>query len=68
MKRLSVFILVFAVAFTVLFIGPSFLSKSPFGPYPLMQVADVFDIMTPLVGNLVAGPAPVQRGGAALRG
>jgi len=47
-KRLSALILVFAVAFTVFFIGPPFLGKS-FGPYPLMKVADVFDILTPLV-------------------
>ena len=49
MKRQSLIILVFAIAFTVFFIVPPFLSKSPFGPYPLMKAADVFDIVTPLV-------------------
>jgi hypothetical protein len=48
MKKISVLILVFAVAFTVFFIGPPFLGIS-FGPYPLMKIADVFDILTPLV-------------------
>lgn len=48
MKRLSILILVFAIAFAVFFIGPPFWDK-PFGPYPLMNVADVFDILTPLV-------------------
>ncbi len=48
MKRLSALILVFAIAFAVFFVGPPFLGKT-FGPYPLMKVADVFDILTPLV-------------------
>lgn len=48
MKRLSILILAFAMAFLVFFIGPPFLGK-PFGPYPLMKVADILDIFTPLV-------------------
>ena len=48
MKPLSVLILVFAIAFAALLVGPPFLGK-PFSPYPLMSVADVFDILTPLV-------------------
>ncbi|MFC1968619.1 hypothetical protein ACFLVX_04465 [Chloroflexota bacterium] len=48
MKRLSVLVLVFAIAFAVFLVGPPFLGK-PFTPYPLMNVADVFDILTPLV-------------------
>lgn len=49
MKRLSILILVFAVAFAIFLVGPPFLSKLAFPPYPLMKVADVFDILTPLV-------------------
>ncbi len=49
MKRLSILILVFAVVFTIFLIGPPLLSKFTFAPYPLMKVADVFDIITPLV-------------------
>ena len=49
MKRLSILIPVFAVAFTILLVGPPLLSKYTFAPYPLMEVADVFDILTPLV-------------------
>ncbi len=30
------------------FVGPPLLGK-PFGPYPIMKVADVFDMLTPLV-------------------
>ncbi len=48
MKRLSIIILVFIIAFAVFFIGPPFLGK-PFAFYPLMKVADVFDVLTPLV-------------------
>lgn len=48
MKRSSALILVFAIAFAVFFVGPPLLGK-PFGPYPLMETADVFDILTPLV-------------------
>ena len=48
MKRLSVIILIFAIAFTVFFMAPPYLTKQ-FGVYPLMKVGDVFDIFTPLV-------------------
>jgi len=48
MKRLPVLILTFAIAFLVFFFGPPLLGK-PFSPYPLMKIADVFDIFTPLV-------------------
>ena len=48
MKRLSFFILVFAILFAVFFIAPSLLSQQ-FGPYPLMKIGDVFDLLTPLV-------------------
>ncbi len=48
MKRLPVFILVFAVAFTVLFMAPPFLTGQ-FGLYPLMKVGDLSDIFTPLI-------------------
>jgi hypothetical protein len=48
MKRLSVLILIFSVAFLVFFFGPPFLSKE-FGPYPLMKTGDFFDLFTPLV-------------------
>jgi hypothetical protein len=47
-SRLNRLILVFSVAFAVFFMVPPFLS-SQFGPYPLMKVADVFDLFTPLV-------------------
>ena len=48
MKRLSIVIMIFTIAFTVFFIGPPFLDI-PFAPYPLMKVADVFDVLTALV-------------------
>lgn len=48
MKRLSLFILVFAIAFLVFFFGPPLLSQQ-FGAYPLMKTGDVFDLLTPLV-------------------
>jgi hypothetical protein len=47
-SRLSRLILVFSVAFAVFFTVPPFLS-SQFGPYPLMKLADVFDLFTPLI-------------------
>jgi hypothetical protein len=47
-SRLSRLILVFSVAFAVFFVVPPFLS-SQFGPYPLMKLADVFDLLTPVV-------------------
>jgi hypothetical protein len=49
MKRLPLLIIVFAIAFAIFLVGPPFLSKITFAPYPLMKVADVFDILTPLV-------------------
>jgi hypothetical protein len=48
MTRISRLILIFSVAFTVFFITPAFLNAQ-FGAYPLMKVADVFDLLTPLV-------------------
>jgi hypothetical protein len=48
MKRLSVIILIFAVAFTIFFMAPPFLTKQ-LSFYPLMKVGDVFDMFTPLV-------------------
>ena len=48
MSRLNRLILVFSVAFAVFFIGPSMLSGQ-FGPYPLMKLGDIFDLLTPLV-------------------
>ena len=48
MKRLSLFSLIFSIAFAVFFISPPLLSKQ-FGAYPLMKIGDVFDIFTPLI-------------------
>ena len=48
MTRLNRLILIFSVAFAVLFVGPPVLG-SQFGPYPLMKLGDVFDLLTPLV-------------------
>ncbi len=48
MKRTAFLTLVFSIAFAVFFIGPPFLGF-PFPPYPLMKVADVLDLFTPLV-------------------
>lgn len=48
MKRLSLFILIFSIAFALFFFGPPLLSKQ-FGVYPLMKVGDFFDIFTPLI-------------------
>ena len=48
MNRLSRLVLVFAIAFTVLLIGPSILSKQ-FGPYPLIRTGEVLDMLSPLV-------------------
>jgi hypothetical protein len=48
MTRLSVLVLVFAILFLVFLIGIVFLDMS-FGPYPLMNVQDVVDVLTPLV-------------------
>lgn len=48
MSRLYRLTLVFAVLFTVLLMGPAFLG-GPFGPYPLMTVGEVLDLLTPLI-------------------
>ena len=48
MKRLSILILIFAIAFAFFFIAPGLLNK-PFTPYPQMKIADVLDLLTPLV-------------------
>jgi hypothetical protein len=40
--------LIFSIAFAVFVLGPPFLGYQ-FAPYPLLHVADVFDIFTPLV-------------------
>lgn len=48
MKRLSLLILVFSIFFALFLISPGLLNI-PFGPYPSMQVADVFDLLTPIV-------------------
>jgi len=48
MKRLSAIILLFSIAFFIFLIGPPLLNK-PFDPYLIMNVADVFDILTPLI-------------------
>jgi hypothetical protein len=48
MKRLSLLILVFSIAFLVFFMLPPFLNQN-LGLYSLMKVADVFDLFTPLV-------------------
>ncbi len=47
-KGLSLVVPVFSVAFAIFVLGPPFLGYT-FGPYPLMDVADVFDLFTPLV-------------------
>ena len=48
MKRLSVIILIFSIAFTVFFMAPPLLGYR-FGPYPLMHIADILDLFTPLI-------------------
>ncbi len=48
MSRLHRLILVFSVAFAVFFMGPPVL-ETQFGPYPLMKLGDVFDLLTPLL-------------------
>jgi hypothetical protein len=48
MQGLRRTIMLFAVLFAVFVLGPPLLGK-PFGPYPLMKTADVFDLFTPLV-------------------
>lgn len=46
--RLGLWILIFAILAPVFIIGPALMGKT-FSPYPLMHVADVFDLFTPLV-------------------
>jgi hypothetical protein len=47
-KRLSILILIFAVALTFFIIAPGLLNK-PFTPYPHLKIADVLNLFTPLV-------------------
>ncbi len=47
-RALTWYIVVFSVAFFVFVMGPPFLGYK-FPPYPLMHVADIFDLFTPLV-------------------
>jgi hypothetical protein len=48
MQRLQRSILVFAVLFAAFVLGPPLLDR-PFALYPLMKLADAFDLLTPLV-------------------
>ena len=48
MRRISIIALVFSIAFAIFVLSPPFLKQS-FGPYPIIRIADVFDIFTPLV-------------------
>ncbi len=47
-RRLSTYALIFSVLFAVFVLGPPLLGVN-FGPYPLMKVADVMDLVTPLL-------------------
>ncbi len=47
-RRLSFYALWFSILFTIFVMGPPFLGMT-FRPYPLMHVADVFDLLTPLI-------------------
>jgi hypothetical protein len=47
MSRISILLLVFALAFAVFFMGPAFLG-SAFDLYPLMKWGDALDLLTPL--------------------
>jgi hypothetical protein len=47
-KRLSLLIFVFAILFAFFLLSPGLLNQ-PFRPYPLMKVADVLDLLTPIV-------------------
>jgi hypothetical protein len=47
-SRLSYLNLLFSIAFFIFIIGPPFLGYR-FAPYPLMHIADIFDLFTPLV-------------------
>ena len=46
--RLSLWVLIFAILTPIFVIGPALMGQI-FPPYPLMHVADVFDLFTPLV-------------------
>lgn len=48
MSRLTRLVLIFSVAFAVLFLGPSMLSDQ-FASYPLIRLGDLLDLLTPLV-------------------
>lgn len=48
MRRLSLLMLIFSLAFAIFVMGPPFLGYE-FRPYPLMAIADIFDLFTPLV-------------------
>src|SRR5689334_17708125 len=48
MNRLSRLTLIFAVVFAILILTPAFLS-SQFGPYPLLKIGDVTDVLTPII-------------------
>ncbi len=48
MKRLSLLTLFFSIAFLLFFLAPPFLNQA-FAPYPLINVADVLDLFTPIV-------------------
>ena len=48
MKRLFLLVVFFAIAFAIFVLGPPFLKQS-FGPYPLIRIADVFDLLTPII-------------------
>lgn len=48
MKRLSLLILFFSICFFIFVMGPPFMGYK-FAPYPLMNTADVVDLLTPLV-------------------
>jgi hypothetical protein len=48
MSRLYRLLLVFAVLFTVLLMAPAFFN-APFGPYPLMKLGEILDLLTPLI-------------------
>ncbi len=47
MKNINSLILIFAIAFTLFFIGPALLGGE-FAPYPLLTLGDVLDLLTPI--------------------
>lgn len=47
-RRLSAYTLLFSILFAIFVLGPPFLGFN-FSPYPLMKVADVMDLLTPLL-------------------